>query len=77
MNINKLILSFGFAFQGLKFAVTLDQNVRFHIVVGTLVIILAFILKISVIEFLFIIFAIFFVVITEMMNTAIEEMTNF
>lgn len=76
MSINKLIHSFRFAFQGLKFAVLLDQNVRFHLITGTLVLIASLLLKVSKSELLFVIFAIFFVVITEMMNTAIEEMTN-
>lgn len=76
MKINKLIHSFEFAFQGLKFAVLLDQNVRFHLIVGTLVLIVSLLLNVPKSELLFVIFAIFFVVITEMMNTAIEEMTN-
>lgn len=76
MNLKKFMKSFSFAFQGLKLAVQVDQNVRFHIVVGILVLILSFILKISKLDFLLIILAIFFVLITEMINTAIEEMTN-
>ena len=76
MNISKLIRSFGYAFQGIKFAVTLDQNIRFHLVFGFIVLILSLFLRVSKTELLFVIFAIFFVVITEMINTAIEEMTN-
>jgi diacylglycerol kinase len=76
MNIKKLIRSFGYAFEGLKLALTLDQNVRFHTVVGVLVLIISLFLKIDRFEFIFIIFAIFFVIITEMMNTAVEEMTD-
>jgi diacylglycerol kinase len=76
MNISKFIRSFGFAFEGLRLALRVDQNVRFHVVVGLFVIIVSFSLKITKSEFLFIIFAIFFVIIVEMVNTAIEEMTN-
>ena len=76
MNINKFIRSFGYATEGLKLAVRLDQNVRFHLIVGTLVFIVSVLLKASKSDLLFVIFAIFFVVITEMINTAIEEMTN-
>ncbi len=76
MNIKKLIHSFRYAFEGLKLAVSVDQNVRFHIIVGLLVIPIAILLKVSSFEFIFIIFSIFFVLITEMMNTAVEEMTN-
>lgn len=72
----KLFRSFGYALDGIYLAVKLDQNVRFHLVTSVLVLILSFVLKISTIEFLFIIMAIFFVLISEMVNTAIEEMTN-
>ncbi len=76
MNIYKFIRSFGYATEGLKLAVKVDQNVRFHIIVGALVFITSIFLKASKLELLFVVFAIFFVVITEMINTAIEEMTN-
>ncbi len=76
MNIKKLFRSFGYATEGLKLAVRLDQNVRFHLIVGALVFIASVLLKASKSDLLFVIFAIFFVVITEMVNTAIEEMTN-
>lgn len=76
MNISKFIRSFRYAFEGLKLSVTLDQNVRFHLVVGTLVFIASLVLKVPTAELLFVVFAIFFVVICEMVNTAIEEMTN-
>jgi len=76
MNIKKLVRSFGYAIEGLKLAIRVDQNVRIHIVIGLLVIPVALFLKVAPFEFLFIIFAIFFVLITEMLNTAVEEMTN-
>lgn len=72
----KLFSSFGYALDGLYLAVKLDQNVRFHLITSVLVLLVSFILKISTVEFLFIIMAIFFVLISEMVNTAIEEMTN-
>ncbi len=72
----KLFSSFGYALDGIYLAVKLDQNVRFHLLVSVVVLIVSFLLKISTVEFLFIILAIFFVVISEMVNTAIEEMTN-
>jgi diacylglycerol kinase len=71
-----LIHSFKYALTGLRLAVEVDRNVRIHIIVGLLVFILSIFLGISRIEFIFILFSIFFVLITEMMNTAIEEMTN-
>lgn len=76
MDIKKFFKSFGYAFEGMRLAVQVDQNVRFHLAIGILVIIASFILQVNKFELLFILFAIFFVVITEMINTAIEEMTN-
>lgn len=76
MNLKKFLRSFGYAVEGLKLAVVVDQNVKIHLVVGTVVLVASFLLQVTVFEFLFIVFAIFFVIITEMINTAIEEMTN-
>lgn len=73
---NRLIKSFKYALDGILLAVKLDLNVRFHLLVSVVVLILSFVLKVSTIEFLFIILAIFFVLISELVNTAIEEMTN-
>lgn len=72
----KLLKSFSYALDGIHLAVKLDQNVRFHLIASFFVLLLSFVLKISTTEFLFIIMAIFFVLISEMVNTAIEEMTN-
>lgn len=76
MNIKKLAHSFNYAIDGLRLSIVVDQNVRFHLVVGTLVFIVSLILKVPKAELMFVTFAIFFVVICEMINTAIEEMTN-
>lgn len=76
MDVKKLYRSFGYAFEGLKIAIKLDQNVRLHLATGTLVLVAAILLKASKLDLMFVIFAIFFVIITEMMNTAVEEMTN-
>lgn len=75
-NPQKFIKSFRYALEGIRLAINSDQNVRFHILAGCLAISLAFLLQISRIEFLMILLAIFFVVMAEMVNTAIEEMTN-
>ncbi len=68
--------SFKYAFAGIKLAVTLDRNVRLHVLSGLVILFLSFILNISTLEFILVLFCIFFVLITEMINTAIEEMTN-
>jgi undecaprenol kinase len=45
-------------------------------IVGLFVVTVSVIVQVTKIEFIFILFSIFFVLITEMVNTAIEEMTN-
>lgn len=74
--MNGFVNSFKYAIKGIGWAAKLDRNVRFHIVVSFLVLGASYFYKISKFEFVFVLFAIFFVLITEMINTAIEEMTN-
>jgi undecaprenol kinase len=76
MDIKKFLKSFTYAFDGIKLAVNVDQNVRIHMIVGLFVVTVSVIVQVTKIEFIFILFSIFFVLITEMVNTAIEEMTN-
>lgn len=76
MNLKKLLKSFKYAYEGIRISVSVDQNVRFHLTAGIIVFILSLILNVSKSELMFVVFAIFFVIITEMINTAIEEMTN-
>ncbi len=76
MNVKKLFRSFAYAYEGIRIAVTTDQNIRFHLTAGSFVFLLSIFLNVPKFELMFVIFAIFFVVITEMINTAIEEMTN-
>lgn len=76
LNPKTFYKSFGYALDGLKLALELDQNVRIHFVIALIVITFSLYFRITTFEFLFVIFSIFFVVITELMNTAIEEMTN-
>lgn len=72
----KLINSFGFAFQGIKEAFTYEPNFKIHVLIGVLVSILAFYLNFSRQDWLVLIFTIFFVLILELINTAIEELVN-
>ena len=72
----KLFRSFGYALDGIYLAIKLDQNVRFHLIASIVVLTVSVLLRVTTVEFLFVLLAIFFVVITEMINTAIEEMTN-
>ena len=72
----KVLKSFKFAYQGLKYAFTYEQNMVVHILVTIVVIILGVLLKISVIEWLFCFIVIGLVIATELINTAIEAVVD-
>ncbi len=76
MNLSKITRSFRYAFAGFAHIWRDHQNIRVHIFAAIGALILSYLLKISYLEYLFILITIFFVIICEMMNTAIEEMTN-
>jgi undecaprenol kinase len=76
MDVKKTLRSFRYASHGFTHIWRQHQNIRFHIVMGGVAIALSYLLDISYLEYLFVLITIFFVIIAEMMNTAIEEMTN-
>ena len=49
-----------------------EMNIRIHIIIAVLVLITAYFLKFTALEYCTLIFAIAFVIISEMLNTAIE-----
>lgn len=64
------------AITGIWYGIKTQRNIKVQIVVSTLVIIAGIILKLNYIEFIFIVIAIMMVIITEMINTAIEVTVN-
>ena len=58
--------------KGFNLAVRSEINIRIHVAAATLVLFLALFLKFSAIEFCILLFAIAIVIVTEMLNTAIE-----
>lgn len=70
------ILSFKYAFSGIISALKEEPNLKFHFVAGILIILVSFILKISKVDFLIVIFLIGFVISLELTNTAIEAMVD-
>lgn len=71
--MKKFIHSFKYALKGILYVLKKERNIRIQIIIGILVFILALILDISHIEFLIIIIISFFVIIMELLNTAIEK----
>ncbi len=74
--MNKFIRGFGFAFKGLSHAVKTQLNFRVHLVVAVVVIALGWYLQLSSSEWLWVIFSIGLVLLTELVNTAIELLVD-
>jgi len=76
-SIKRRIESFKYAFNGLKTLVTEEHNARIHIIISTIVIISGFVLNINATEWISICFAIGLVIVTETINSAIENLADF
>lgn len=61
-----------YALNGLRLAFRSQRNFRKHLVIAIFSLSLAFLLKVSIIEFCIILFANIFVLVMEMMNSVIE-----
>ena len=70
------ILSFRYAFVGVINALKEEPNLKFHFIVGLLVVIISLFLNISRSDWMIIIFLIGFVISVELTNTAIEAAVN-
>ena len=70
------VLSFKFAFEGLVAALREEPNLKFHFLAGLLVIITAFLLKVSRGDWIILIFLIGFVICVELTNTAVEAVVD-
>lgn len=68
----RLVNSFKYAFQGLKYAFKYEQNLTVHFIATILVVIFGIYFKISTVEWLFLFLMIGLVVATELINTSIE-----
>jgi diacylglycerol kinase (ATP) len=67
-----LVRSFNYAFEGVIHVLRTQRNMRIHFAIATIVLILAFSYGVSKIELMALIIAIAFVLIAEMVNTAVE-----
>ncbi len=69
--------SFKLAWEGVRFIFTSERNMKIHCIFAVLAIICSFVFRITEIEFIFVIFAIALVMITEAANTAFELLLDF
>ncbi len=72
----RLTNSFKYAFQGIVQAYIGEQNLKIHTVIACLVILFAFILKISYVEWLVCLILIALVLMAEFFNTSIEYLVD-
>ena len=74
--IRKRLLSFKYAFQGLKTLFLTEHNSRIHAVFALIAILLGAYFHISACSWVAILFAIAFVFVAELFNSAIERLTD-
>jgi len=74
--MKKRLLSFGYAFRGIREVFGSEANMKIHIAITFLVIISGVIFSISLIEWMFCLLCIGLVVGAEMINTAIENVVD-
>jgi len=72
-SLKKRILSFHYAFNGLKILVKEEHNARIHLFAAIGVLIAGFVFKISIIEWVVVLFCIGGVFTLELINSAIEN----
>lgn len=71
-----LLKSFHYAFEGVRFAVVHNQNMRIHITVAVLIMLASVLFDVNPFEMGILGVMILLVIAAEMINTAIEEMVN-
>lgn len=72
MRSRSLLWSFNYAIEGIVYTLRTQRNMRIHVTMATLAMIGALFFRIGRLEFLALVFAICFVLIAELVNTAIE-----
>ncbi len=76
IHMSKFFQSFVYAFEGIVYAFTHDQNLKFHFFAAFCVILSSIFFKVSGFEMGILGIMILLVICTEMINSAIEQMVN-
>lgn len=76
LSIKRLRKSFGYAFKGIDDVIKNEPNMKIHVVVAILVVIMAFFLKVSIIEWIILVLLIGAVLAAETINTTIEGLVD-
>lgn len=72
----KILRSFGYAWNGLKYAFTTQANFKIHLFITAMVILAGIGLPISATEWLIVLISFAMVLSAELMNTAIEKLSD-
>lgn len=72
MRSRTLIDSFNYAFDGVVYAFKTQRNIRLHFLAAGIVLLVSLVLKLTKVEVLLLLTTIAFVIVAEMINTAIE-----
>ncbi len=75
-DFQKMLKSFVYALKGIQSVLKLEQNFRIHLVIALLAIIAGFCLSFSVETWGIVIISIFFVLVSELWNTALERICD-
>lgn len=70
--LNSMFNSMKYALEGLKYILKTEINIRIHLLAGFAVILAACYLKVTSIEMIILLFSIISVIVTEIINTALE-----
>lgn len=68
--------SYRYAAKGVKYTFATQVNIWIHLIIASVVLALAYLLHFNTNQFLILLVTIGFVIVAELYNTAIEEMTN-
>lgn len=71
-----LAKSFDSAFEGLMYALATEKNIRLHLLIAAMVLCLGIYLDLKILEIAILLLVIAFVIVTEMLNTAVEIAVN-
>ena len=75
-SIKKRLKSFVFAFNGLIYTLKYEHNARIHLFAAICVITAGFLFKISAMEWIAVVFACGLVLVSEIINSAIEQIAD-
>ena len=76
MKKSKFVFSFGYAISGIVHAVRENRNMQIHLLIALLVVLAGFFFRVKKDEFVDLAVMIILVLSAEMINTALEEMTD-